>query len=134
MTLRAWRLQMLMLCCLFSCGAGARAQDVWSPGRIIGDINEKTGVHDKVPQAPAFVTKTRRPEWELDYQPLMPTQAESPPNVSATANATGQELDAARADNESRAKSVPAPQVQKKPSKLPRAMDPFESTDGAAAN
>ena len=134
MTLRAWRLQTLMICGLFSYAADAMAQDVWSPGRIIGDINEKTGVHDKVPQAPAFVTKNRRPEWELDYQPLMPTQAESPPNSSAAANAAGQELDAARAVNESRAKSVPAPTVQKKPSKTPKAMDPFEGTDAASTN
>jgi hypothetical protein len=135
MTLRAWRLQTLMVCSLFSYGAGAMAQDVWSPGRIIGDINEMTGVHEKVPKAPAFVTKTHRPEWELDYQPLMPTQSESPPNVSATANAAGQELDAARAVNENMAKSVPAPITQKKsPSKTPKAMDPFEGLDGASTN
>ena len=134
MTLRAWRLQTLMLSGLLSCGSAAMAQDVWSPGRIIGDINEKTGLHEKIPQAPAFVTKTRRPEWELDYQPLMPTQAESPPNVSATANSAGQELDAARAANESMAKSVPAPVVQKKQSKPPKAMDPFDTPDDASTN
>ncbi len=134
MTLRAWRLQTLMICGLFSYAADAMAQDVWSPGRIIGDINEKTGVHEKVPQAPAFVSKTRRPEWELDYEPLMPTQAEGPPNVSATANSAGQELDAARAVNESMAKSVPAPVAPKKASKTPKAMDPFEGTDAASTN
>ena len=134
MTLRAWRLQTLMICGLFSYAADAMAQDVWSPGRIIGDINEKTGVHEKVPQAPAFVSKTRRPEWELDYEPLKPTQAEAPPNVSATANSAGRELDAARAVNENRARGVPALAAEKKATKNPKAMDPFEGTDAASTN
>ena len=134
MTLRAWRLQTLMVCSLFSYAADAMAQDVWSPGRIIGDIGEKSGVHDKVPPAPAFVTKTRRPEWELEYQPLMPTTAEKPPNVGATANSAGRELDAARAVNESRARGVPAPAAEKKATNTPKAMDPFEGTDAASTN
>ena len=134
MTLRAWRLQTLMICGLFSYAADAMAQDVWSPGRIIGDINEKTGVHEKVPQAPAFVSKTRRPEWELEYQPLMPTTAEKPPNVGATANSAGRELDAARAVNENRARGVPAPAAEKKATKNPKAMDPFEGTAAASTN
>ena len=134
MTLRAWRLQTLMICGLFSYAADAMAQDVWSPGRIIGDISERSGVHDKVPPAPAFVTKTRRPEWELEYQPLMPTTAEKPPNVGATTNSAGRELDAARAVNESRARGVPAPAAEKKATKTPKAMDPFEGTDAASTN
>ena len=56
-------LRLIALVVFSLCSAGAQAQqasqDVWSPGRIIGDIGETTGIHDKVPPAPAFVVNTR---------------------------------------------------------------------------
>ncbi len=123
---------------LCAAGAGARAQDVaqevWSPGRIIGDIGEQTGLHDKVPPAPGFVVKTRPPEGELDYRPLEPTQAESPPDTGAAARAAGQELDAAIAKNRRLVTGVPAPAPRNPMNKPKKGMDPFDSGQDAASN
>lgn len=123
------------LCGVVASARGQEAsQDVWSPGRIIGDIGESSGLHDKVPPAPGFVVRTRPPEWELDYRPLEPTQAEPPQDVNAAARATGKELDAARAANRRLATGVPAPVGRKPPGKPKKGMDPFDSGDDAATN
>jgi len=120
------------LCAVMASAMGQEAsQDVWSPGRIIGDIGETSGLHVKVPPAPAFVVKTRPPEWELDYRPLEPTQAEPPPDVSAAARAAGKELDAARAANRRLATGVPASAGRKPPGNPKKGMDPFDSGDDA---
>ena len=133
----ARRAGLAMFClCALQAGAGAQetSQDVWSPGRIIGDISESTGIHVKAPPAPTFVTKTRPPEWELDYRPLEATTAEPPPDAGSAARAAGQELDAARAENRRLATGVPAP-VAKNPAGRPKkGMDPFDSNDDATTN
>lgn len=138
MTCEARRLIALVVFGLCAAGAGAQAQqtsqDVWSPGRIIGDIGETSGLHDKAPSAPAFVAKTRPPEWELDYRPLEPTQAEAPPDASAAAQAVGQELDAAKAANRKLATGVSAPAARKPANRPKKGMDPFDSGDEAATN
>ncbi len=111
------------------------SQDIWSPGRIIGDIGESTGLHDKVPPAPDFVVKTRPPDWELDYRPLDPTQAETPTDVNAAARAAGRELDAAKAANRRLATGVAASAAARKPASSPKkGMDPFDAGEEAATN
>jgi hypothetical protein len=136
MTSGAFRLIALVVFGLCSAGAQAQqaSQDVWSPGRIIGYIGETTGIHDKVPPAPAFVAKTRPPEWELDYRPLDPTQAEAPPNANAAAQAVGQELDAAKAANRRLATGGAAPAARKPANRPKKGMDPFDDADGATTN
>ena len=138
MTLGGPRLIALVVFGLRAAGAGALAQetsqDVWSPGRIIGDIGETSGLHDKVPPAPAFVAKTRPPEWELDYRPLDPTQAEAPPDASAAAQAVGQELDAAKAANRRLATGDSAPAARRSANRPKKGMDPFDSGDEASTN
>ncbi len=129
----------IVVFCLLAARIDARAQDasrdVWSPGRIIGDIGESTGLHDKVPPAPPFVARTRPPEWELDYRPLDPTQAEAPPDVNAAARAAGKELDAARAANRRLATGVAASAPARKPANgTKKGMDPFDTGDAAATN
>jgi hypothetical protein len=117
-----------------SAGAQEASQEVWSPGRIIGDIGESSGLHVKVPPAPAFVVKSRPPEWELDYRPLEPTQAEPPPDVNAAARAVGKELDAARAANRRLATGVPAPASRIQTDRPKKGIDPFDASDDAATN
>ena len=117
---------------LTSARAQEATRDVWSPGRIIGDMGESSGLHDKVPQPPEFVLKTRPPEWGLDYRPLEPTTADSsPPDVNAATLAAGKELDAAKAANRRLATGVPAPAVRKPANKQKKGMDPFDSDDSA---
>ena len=91
-------------------------------------------MHDKVPPAPAFVVKTRPPEWELEYRPLEPTQAETPPDANAAARAVGEELDAARAANRRLATGVPASTGRKPTDRPKKAIDPFDAGDDAATN
>lgn len=138
MTSGAARLIALVVYGLCAAGAGARAQeasqDVWSPGRIIGDLGETSGLHDKVPPAPGFVAKTRPPEWELDYRPLEPTGAEAPPDAGAAARAAGKELDAAKAANRRLATGVATPPARKPANRPKKGMDPFDSGDEAATN
>lgn len=138
MMTRAAETAAIVILGLYAATAGLRAQenarDVWSPGRIIGDMGESTGLHDKVPPAPAFVVKTRPPEWELDYRPLEPTEAESPTDVNAAALAAGRDLDAAKAANRRLATGVSASAARKPPAKPKKGMDPFDSGDDAATN
>jgi len=138
MTSGAARRTALVVVALFAANAGAWAQeanqDVWSPGRIIGDLAETSGLHDKVPPAPAFVAKTRPPEWELDYRPLEPTQAEAPPDAGSAARAAGQELEAAKAENRRLATGAVAPASRKPASRSKKGVDPFDAGDDASIN
>ncbi len=81
MTLRLFRFAVCLLVGLFA-AAGARAEQIGSPGGLIGGIMQGLGLGPTVPPAADFVVRSRPDPDRLDYLPLRPT----PPGFLENAN------------------------------------------------
>ena len=96
----------------------ARAQSYLSPGYVVGEIRQGLGLYS-VPEAPEFVTKARPDPASLEYTPLKPptrgfhSEATNPTNTLAAEASSIAELEAARANTQSRAAAAGAAPTKK---------------------
>jgi hypothetical protein len=123
-------LNLLLAVSSLSLAPAASAQSYLSPGYIMGEIRDGLGIIQSNP-APDFVVRGRPDPASLDYVPLKPpprgfhSQAMTPSGRLQAEAGTIAELEAARAQNQSRAAASGAPASKPSPKTLaPSEEDP----------
>jgi hypothetical protein len=138
------RLAALGLACGCFCFAplNASAQEMSTPGQIIGDMYDALHFRPERPATPDFVEQSRKDPNTLDYRPMAPAEKSQKQKTPAELDALGAELEGALARNQRAAASVKTPDTQsnsgaraagkkRPPSKASAKAAPSESPPGA---